>query len=160
MALQAVTVPDIGDFKDVPILEILVKSGDSITIDQSIITLESDKATMEIPSSHIGIVQEIKVAVGDKVSAGSVILILDTTTEMAATSSVIEPVKAATIPSSPTPIAASSSASVRNALAATPSMMMDLRRPKNLPPPPLQSIADQPFTKPHAGPAVRHLARE
>ena len=160
MALQAVTVPDIGDFKDVPILEILVKSGDSITIDQSIITLESDKATMEIPSSHIGIVQEIKVAVGDKVSAGSVILILDTTTEMAAASSVIEPVKAATIPSSPTPLVASSSASVRNALAATPSMMTDLRRPKNLPPPPLQSIADQPFTKPHAGPAVRHLARE
>ncbi len=160
MALQTVTVPDIGDFKDVPILEILVKSGDSITIDQSIITLESDKATMEIPSSHVGIVQDIKVAVGDKVSAGSVILILDTTTEIAATPSVVEPVKAATVPSPSTPLAPSSSDSVRSAPSDAHSMMTDLRRPKNLPPPPLQSIADQPFTKPHAGPAVRHLARE
>jgi pyruvate dehydrogenase E2 component (dihydrolipoamide acetyltransferase) len=156
MALQAVTVPDIGDFKEVPILEILVKPGDLITVDQSIITLESDKATMEIPSSHAGIVQDIKVAVGDKVSAGSVILILDTTTEILASPSVVEPIKATPVPSPS--FAPGSSDSSRPAVA--PSIMADLRRPKNLPPPPLQSIADQPFTKPHAGPAVRHLARE
>jgi pyruvate dehydrogenase E2 component (dihydrolipoamide acetyltransferase) len=163
MALQAVTVPDIGDFKDVPILEILVKAGDSITVDQSLITLESDKATMEIPSSQAGIVQDIKVAIGDKVSAGSVILILDTTTEMAAALSVVEPGKVATVsslPSSPTALAPGSTDSSRSVPSATSSIMTDLRRPKNLPPPPLQPITDQPFTKPHAGPAVRHLARE
>jgi len=158
MALQAVTVPDIGDFKEVPILEILVKPGDPITVDQSIITLESDKATMEIPSSHAGIVQDIKVAVGDKVSAGSIILILDTTTEILASPSVVEPIKATPV-SSPSSTPGSSDSS-RLAPAVAPSIMADLRRPKNLPPPPLQSIADQPFTKPHAGPAVRHLARE
>ena len=158
MALQAVTVPDIGDFKDVPILEILVKPGDPITVAQSIITLESDKATMEIPSAYAGMVQDIKVAVGDKVSAGSVILILDTTTEILASPSGVESVKVTPVPSSSS--ASGSSDSSRLAPAVAPSIMADLRRPKNLPPPPLQPIGDQPFTKPHAGPAVRHLARE
>lgn len=163
MALQAVTVPDIGDFKEVPILEILVKPGDPITVNQSIITLESDKATMEIPSSHVGIVHDIKVAVGDKVSVGSVILILDTTAEILASLTVVEPVKITPAPSpasTSTPIAPSSSDSTRPAPTVAPSIMADLRRPKNLPPPPLQPIADQLVTKPHAGPAVRHLARE
>jgi pyruvate dehydrogenase E2 component (dihydrolipoamide acetyltransferase) len=162
MALQTVTVPDIGDFKDVPILEILVKSGDSITVDQSLITLESDKATMEIPSSQAGIVQDIKVAIGDKVSAGSVILVLDTTTEMATVASVVEPDKVATLvpPPSSTTLAPSSGDLPRSASVVTASPMTDLRRPKNLPPSPLQPLAELPFTKPHAGPAVRHLARE
>jgi dihydrolipoamide dehydrogenase len=72
-----VKVPDIGDFKDVGVIEVLVKPGDSVKVEQSLITIESDKASMEIPSSHAGLVKEIKVKVGDTVNQGSVILSLD-----------------------------------------------------------------------------------
>ena len=77
MALIEVQVPDIGDFKDVGVIEILVKPGDTVKAEQSLITVESDKASMEIPSSHAGVVQAIKVAIGDKVNQGSVILSLE-----------------------------------------------------------------------------------
>ena len=76
--LLEVMVPNIGDFKDVEVIEVLVKPGDRIDKEQSLITLESDKATMEIPSSHAGIVKELKIRVGDKVSHGSSILLLET----------------------------------------------------------------------------------
>ena len=77
MALVEVKVPDIGDFKDVEIIELLVKPGDAIKAEQSLITVESDKASMEIPSSHAGVVKEMKVALGDKVNEGSLILVLE-----------------------------------------------------------------------------------
>ena len=77
MAALEVKVPDIGDFKDVEIIEVLVKPGDRIEADQSLITVESDKASMEIPSSAAGVVREMKVKVGDKVSEGSLVLVLD-----------------------------------------------------------------------------------
>jgi len=76
-----VKVPDIGDFKDVGVIEVLVKPGDSVKVEQSLITIESDKASMEIPSSHAGVVKEIKVKVGDTVNQGSVILSLDEAAE-------------------------------------------------------------------------------
>jgi len=76
-----VKVPDIGDFKDVGVIEVLVKPGDSVKVEQSLITIESDKASMEIPSSHAGVVEEIKVKVGDTVNQGSVILSLDEAAE-------------------------------------------------------------------------------
>ena len=72
-----VKVPDIGDFKDVAVIEVLVKPGDTVKAEQSLITVESDKASMEIPSSHAGVVKELKVKVGDKVSEGSVVLTLE-----------------------------------------------------------------------------------
>ena len=75
--MTAVVVPDIGDFKEVEVIEVLVKPGDSVTKEQSLITLESDKATMEIPSPGAGVVKELKVKVGDKISKGSPILVLD-----------------------------------------------------------------------------------
>jgi dihydrolipoamide dehydrogenase len=75
--MREVLVPDIGDFKRVEVIEILVKPGDSVANEQSLITLESDKATMEIPSPDAGVVRELKVKVGDKVSQGSVILLLE-----------------------------------------------------------------------------------
>ncbi len=75
--MREVLVPDIGDFKQVEVIEVLVKPGDSIANEQSLITLESDKATMEIPSPDAGVVRELKVKVGDKVSQGSVILLLE-----------------------------------------------------------------------------------
>jgi pyruvate dehydrogenase E2 component (dihydrolipoamide acetyltransferase) len=77
MALVEVKVPDIGDFKDVEIIELLVKPGDMVKAEQSLLTVESDKASMEIPSSHAGVVQELKVKLGDKVSEGSLVLVLD-----------------------------------------------------------------------------------
>jgi pyruvate dehydrogenase E2 component (dihydrolipoamide acetyltransferase) len=75
--MSQVVVPDIGDFKEVEVIEVLVKPGDSVTKEQSLITLESDKATMEIPSPGAGVVKELKVKVGDKLSKGSPILVLD-----------------------------------------------------------------------------------
>ena len=77
MALVEVQVPDIGDFKDVEIIELLVKPGDTVAVDQSLLTVESDKASMEIPSTHAGVVKEMKVGLGDKVSQGSVVLMLE-----------------------------------------------------------------------------------
>src|SRR5439155_17691643 len=77
MALVEVKVPDIGDFKDVEVIELLVKPGDTVKTEQSLITVESDKASMEIPSSHAGVVKELKVKVGDKVSKGSLIAVVE-----------------------------------------------------------------------------------
>ncbi|MFN3811926.1 MAG: dihydrolipoyl dehydrogenase [Roseateles asaccharophilus] len=77
MAIIEVKVPDIGDFKDVAVIELLVKVGDTVKVDQSLITVESDKASMEIPSSHAGVVKELKLKVGDVVNQGSVVLSLE-----------------------------------------------------------------------------------
>jgi dihydrolipoamide dehydrogenase len=77
MSLVEVRVPDIGDFKDVAVIEVLVKPGDTIQVEQSLITIESDKASMEIPSTHAGVVKELKVKLGDKVSEGSLLLMLE-----------------------------------------------------------------------------------
>jgi len=77
MAQIEIKVPDIGDFKDVAVIELLVKAGDTIEAEQSLVTVESDKASMEIPSSHAGVVKELKVALGDRVNQGSVLLLLE-----------------------------------------------------------------------------------
>ncbi|WP_025917259.1 dihydrolipoyl dehydrogenase [Herminiimonas sp. CN] len=91
MSLIEVKVPDIGDFKEVEVIELMIKPGDTIKVDQSLITVESDKASMEIPSSHAGVVKEIKVKIGDKVKEGSLLLML----EAAAGAAVAEPAPAA-----------------------------------------------------------------
>ncbi|NJN40678.1 MAG: dihydrolipoyl dehydrogenase, partial [Gammaproteobacteria bacterium] len=75
-AMKEVVVPDIGDFDSVDVIEILVKPGDTVAAEQSLITLESDKATMEIPAPESGIVKELRVKLGDKVSQGATILTL------------------------------------------------------------------------------------
>jgi pyruvate dehydrogenase E2 component (dihydrolipoamide acetyltransferase) len=77
MALVEVKVPDIGDFKDVEIIELLVKPGDTVKVDQSLMTVESDKASMEIPSTHAGVIKDMKVKIGDKVNEGSAVLMLE-----------------------------------------------------------------------------------
>ncbi|RPH67405.1 MAG: biotin/lipoyl-binding protein, partial [Burkholderiales bacterium] len=77
MTTIEVKVPDIGDFEDVEVIEVLVKAGDRVEVEQSLITVESDKASMEIPSTLAGVVKALKVKVGDKVSEGSVLLDLD-----------------------------------------------------------------------------------
>ncbi|WP_119156069.1 dihydrolipoyllysine-residue acetyltransferase [Caldimonas tepidiphila] len=77
MALVEVKVPDIGDFKDVEVIEVLVKPGDKIQVEQSLVTVESDKASMEIPATHAGVIKEMKVKLGDKVSEGSLLLLVE-----------------------------------------------------------------------------------
>src|SRR5439155_6723361 len=75
--MQEVKVPDIGDFKDVPVIEVFVKTGDTVKPDDPLVTLESDKATMDVPCPSPGVVKDVKLKVGDKVSEGSVILVLE-----------------------------------------------------------------------------------
>ncbi|RYF37023.1 MAG: FAD-dependent oxidoreductase, partial [Comamonadaceae bacterium] len=77
MSLVEVKVPDIGDFKGVAVIEVLVKPGDTVKVEQSLVTVESDKASMEIPSTHAGVVKELKVKIGDTVSEGSVLLVME-----------------------------------------------------------------------------------
>ena len=131
-----VRVPDIGDFKDVPIIEIMVKPGDSIAPEQPLVTLESDKASMDVPSPLAGVVAELKVKVGDRVSEGSAILTLVTDAAAAAA-----PLRRA-----------------QTAAAAAPA----LPTPPSVPaaPPAAASTADTSFDIPYAGPSVRKRARE
>jgi dihydrolipoamide dehydrogenase len=107
-----VKVPDIGDFDNIPVIEILVKPGDTVAKDQGLVTLESDKATMEVPSSAAGVVKELKVKLGDSVSEGSVIAVLDTADALAA------PAQAAAPASSAPPAAAPASAPAAAVTAA------------------------------------------
>jgi len=108
MALIDIKVPDIGDFKQVAVIELLVKVGDTIQAEQSLITVESDKASMEIPSSHAGVVKELKVKLGDNVGEGSVVLVLDAAgaVAQATPSAAASPAQAAapTAPPHPSPL--------------------------------------------------------
>ncbi len=96
-----IKVPDIGEFKDVEVIEVLVKPGDAVKVEQSLITVESDKASMEIPSSHAGTVKEMRLKLGDKVSEGSVILALDA--DAAAAAAAPAPAAAAAAPAAAAP---------------------------------------------------------
>ena len=91
MAIQEIFVPDIGSFKNVEVIEVLVKVGDSVQVEDSLITIESDKATMEIPSSAAGVVKELQIKVGDRVSEGSLILLLEANEEPPAVSPPSQP---------------------------------------------------------------------
>ena len=84
MASIEVKVPDIGDFDEVSVIEVLVKPGDTVKAEQSLVTVESDKASMEIPSSSAGVVKEVKVKLGDKVKEGSLLVVLEGTAGAAA----------------------------------------------------------------------------
>ena len=110
MALIDIKVPDIGDFKDVAVIELLVKPGDEVKLEQSLLTVESDKASMEIPSSHAGVVKEVRVKVGDVVNEGSAILSLEAEGAVAAAPAASVPVVAAAAPATapaPAPVASS-----------------------------------------------------
>ncbi|MDX9968639.1 MAG: dihydrolipoyl dehydrogenase [Hydrogenophaga sp.] len=108
MAVIDIKVPDIGDFKDVAVIEVLVQPGDTVQPEQSLITVESDKASMEIPSSHGGVVQALKVKIGDRVAEGSVILTLEVTEAATAPApAAVSPAPAAAAAPAPAPVAAS-----------------------------------------------------
>ncbi len=108
MALVDVKVPDIGDFDEVAVIELLVKVGDTVKAEQSLITVESDKASMEIPSSTAGVVKELRVALGDKVKEGSVVLVVEAAGEAAAPAPAAAPAAAApaAVAAAPAPVAA------------------------------------------------------
>lgn len=101
MAIIDIKVPDIGDFAEVGVIELLVQPGDTVAKDQSLITVESDKASMEIPSSHAGVVKELKVQLGDKVAEGSVVLTLEAAGEAAAAPQAAAAAPAATSAAAP-----------------------------------------------------------
>lgn len=159
MSLKEVQVPDIGSHGDVPVIEILVAPGDTVTRDQGLVTLESDKATMEVPSTAAGVVREVKVKLGDSVSEGTVVAIIETTDEAAAAKAEApapvaakEAARAPEVPKAETkaaPIAASSAAA---ATTAAPG-------PRT---PPIAFDADAvlPSKVPYASPAVRLFARQ
>jgi dihydrolipoamide dehydrogenase len=118
MANLEIKVPDIGDFKDVPVIEIHVKPGDVVSKEAALVTLESDKATMEVPSTHAGTVKEIKVKLGDRVAQGTVILLLDAAEAAKAAPVAAKPEPAPAAPAAPKP-AASGQAALREALTST-----------------------------------------
>ncbi|HZZ93122.1 MAG TPA: dihydrolipoyl dehydrogenase [Usitatibacter sp.] len=117
MATIEIKVPDIGDFKDVPVIELLVKPGDAVQKEESLVTLESDKATMDVPSPHAGTVRELRVKVGDKVSQGTVIAVLESAEAAAA--------PAATKGAAPSPPAPAQQPSPKPASTATPAPRSD-----------------------------------
>ena len=145
MAKIEVKVPDIGDFKDVPIIEILVKPGDAVTAEQPLLTLESDKATLEVPAPSAGVVSAIVAKVGDKVSMGSPLLTLEA--EAGAPAAVAPAPKTEAAPPPPAPVAPAPIAVAAPKIPAAPAPA----RPATL-------AVD--FSGVFAGPAARRLARE
>ncbi|NCT85634.1 MAG: dihydrolipoyllysine-residue acetyltransferase [Comamonadaceae bacterium] len=123
MALVEVKVPDIGDFDEVGVIELLVKVGDTVKVEQSLVTVESDKASMEIPSSQAGVVKEIKVAVGDKVKQGSVLVIVEGEGAAAAAPA---PAAAAVAAPAPAPAAVAAPAAAAPAPAAGGSVTIEV----------------------------------
>jgi pyruvate dehydrogenase E2 component (dihydrolipoamide acetyltransferase) len=118
MALVEVKVPDIGDFKEVAVIELLVKPGDTIKAEQSLVTVESDKASMEIPSSHAGVLKELRVKLGDKVAEGSVIAVIDAAGSAAAAAPAPAAASAPAATSAPAPAAAAPAAAAPAPAAA------------------------------------------
>ena len=146
MSAIEVKVPDIGDFKEVEVIELMVKVGDTIKVDQSLITVESDKASMEIPSSHAGVITEIKVKVGDKVAEGSLLVLVEATAGAAAPAAVPAP---AVAPAAAAPVAAAPvAAAPAPAPAAAPAV------------PATAPVATASAGKAHASPSIRKFARE
>ena len=147
MSTIEIKVPDIGDFKEVEVIELMINVGDTIKVDQSVLTVESDLASMEIPSSHAGIVKEIKVNVGDKVAEGSLILVVE------AAGAAAVPVPAAAPAAVAAPLAAPVAAvSVPAPLAAVSPVVAPVSAA-----PVVAAVSDG---KSHASPSIRKFARE
>ncbi|MBU1236040.1 MAG: dihydrolipoyllysine-residue acetyltransferase [Gammaproteobacteria bacterium] len=159
-----IKVPDIGDFKDVPVIEIHVKVGDTVAAEAPLVSLESDKATMDVPSSAAGIVKEVKVKIGDKVSEGSVVVVLEAAAQAAAAPAA-KPAAAA-----PAPAPAAAPAATPAVAAPAPSgEVCEIRpteaEPTTAPPAismptPAEMLAIDGGIKAHASPSVRAFARE
>ena len=143
MSIVEIKVPDIGGHDNVDVIAVEVKAGDTIALDQTLITLETDKATMDVPADAAGVVQEVKIKVGDKVSEGSVILTVETGAAAAEA-----PAQAA--PAAPSPAAAAPA-------PAAPAAPAPAAKPA---PAASSAVNEAAFSKAHAGPSTRKLARE
>ncbi|SEK98921.1 pyruvate dehydrogenase E2 component (dihydrolipoamide acetyltransferase) [Roseateles sp. YR242] len=147
-----IVIPDIGDFDEVAVIEVLVKVGDTVKVEQSLITVESDKASMEIPSSHAGVVKELTVKLGDKVAKGSAIAVIEATGGASAPAATPAAAAAAPAPataSAPAPAAAAPAAATPSAERQVPTAAL----------PPHEPTAPK-GQLPHASPSIRKLARE
>lgn len=144
-----IRVPDIGDFKDVAVIELLVKAGDTVKVEQSLLTVESDKASMEIPSSSAGVVKELKVKIGDKLNVGDVIAVLQGAGGAASPS----PQPAARKEVEASPATASAPAAAAPAAPAAERVAPTAALPPHEPTAPAGTL-------PHASPSVRKFARE
>jgi pyruvate dehydrogenase E2 component (dihydrolipoamide acetyltransferase) len=153
MALVEVKVPDIGDFDEVTVIELMVKVGDTIKAEQSLITVESDKASMEIPSSTAGVVKELRVKLDDKVKQGSVVLVLEASGAVSAATPAPAEVPAIAAPAS-APAVASAPAAAPAIIAALPVAASAISAASaHNPGGPILGL-------PHASPSVRKFARE
>jgi pyruvate dehydrogenase E2 component (dihydrolipoamide acetyltransferase) len=157
MATIEIHVPDIGDFDEVTVIELMVKPGDTVRAEQSLITVESDKASMEIPSSAAGVVKEVKVALGDKVKQGSLVLLLEAAADTAAA-----PVAVAA--AAPTAVAAPVAEPAKPATATPPQVAAPTATPAAVAHTalalPSHAPGAAPLGLPHASPSVRKFARE
>ena len=154
--LLEIKVPDIGDYQDVPVIEVHIKPGDRVEKEQSLITLESDKATMDVPSSHAGIVKEVKVKVGDSISEGGLVLLLEPSDASASAAS------SAPVPPTPAPQAAPASPvqkTVAPPAAPIPAPAV-VSAPTSTPAPARAEPASSIDGASHASPSVRKFARE
>ena len=154
--LLEIKVPDIGDYQDVPVIEVHIKPGDRVEKEQSLITLESDKATMDVPSSHAGIVKEVKVKVGDSISEGGLVLLLEPSDASASAAS------SAPVPPTPAPQAAPA-APVQKTVAPPATPMPTpavVSAPTSSPAPARAEPASSIDGASHASPSVRKFARE
>ncbi len=154
MTIKEITVPDIGNFDEVEIIEVLVSPGDTISAEDSLITLESDKASMEIPSSDSGVVKEVLVNVGDTITSGGVILKLEVGGSAAAAPAEVEPAAVEAKKAEPEPTAPVE--------AATPAAAPPQPQPRTEGhrPSPTRQLSDISFNNVYASPAVRKFARE
>ncbi|WP_082559734.1 MULTISPECIES: dihydrolipoyllysine-residue acetyltransferase [unclassified Lysobacter] len=170
--LKEARVPDIGDYDGVPVIELLVAVGDTVQQDQGLVTLESDKATMEVPAPFAGIVRELKVKIGDNLAEGSVVALIEPSAGGAAAAPAAAaaeaPKAAATAPAAPAPAAPAAPAAAAPApAAAAPVALAGVGAgtdPEAMPPrtPPVAFTAEEllPDKVPYASPAVRLFARE
>jgi pyruvate dehydrogenase E2 component (dihydrolipoamide acetyltransferase) len=169
MGMVEVKVPDIGDFKEVEVIELLVKAGDTIKVDQSLITVESDKASMEIPSSQAGVIKELKVKVGDKIAEGSLLIMLETESSAAAPVAA-EKDKEAVAPVAQITPAVQTAQAAQAAQAAQPANTQTTAAATAPAQPALTLVESKPQaamvsdTKtgviPHASPSIRKFSRE
>ncbi len=160
MAVQEAKVPDIGNYPHVPVIEVLVKAGDTVVKDQGLVTLESDKATMEVPAPFDGVVKEVKVKVGDEIAEGVVVALIEaseTAPATAAPAAAAEAAKAASVASP----AAAAPAPAPAKPAADSGARADVGASKpRTPPIPFDASAVMPDKVPYASPVVRMIARE
>ena len=167
MSQIEVKVPDIGDFKEVEVIELLVKPGDTVQAEQSLITVESDKASMEIPSSAAGVVKELKVKLGDKVAEGSLVLLLEVSDAASAPAPAPAPAPASSPAATAAPASAPATSTSNAALAVGSSTLASAASaapvtevPATTAPAHSATAAASNGQKPHASPSVRKFARE